>query len=232
MNSVVDMDIASPTPQVLCDYDERFPIPMPPLPLLPPSLVLQSLPSLIFNHTLTNDANNMFGNVNYNDSCYNSVENFKEQYQKNDSIQTNINPIENAACNTDLPEQTIVQNCLEQYESSSSEDSPTNDNHVSSVNSNLPLFQNPLINTDSNTDRSRDEFVRLLTKEAYTLKSISPSKNQSHHKIVYDYHHYDQSQRTRRRSFNDDDHQKRKISSSDRSNSRQFHSPLSKNKTK
>ena len=43
-----------------------------------------------------------------------------------------------------------------------------------------------LINIDDDSNRSRDEFVKLLTKEVYTSKSPSPSKVLNHRRRSYD----------------------------------------------
>ncbi|CAF4284400.1 unnamed protein product, partial [Rotaria sordida] len=175
INSVIDMDIDSPSSQGLCDHDERFRVPTPPPPL-PPPLTLPPLPSmnetnytqpltsLIFTATLSNESNKIFDNSNYSDSCHTSI----EQYQQSEILLTNSHLIPKSESIIIPSEETVFKTCLGQYESSSSssssssENSPIDNNNSSSINDNTQQ-------EDSN--RSRDEFVRLLTQEAYISKS-------------------------------------------------------------
>jgi hypothetical protein len=224
MISVVDMELDSPSSQELCDHDERFRVPTPPPPL-PPPLTLPPLPpsndniytqpvipSLILTHTLSNEPNKIFDDPNYNDRCQKLVEQLQEYRQKERTLSIKSQPI--------IPtEEVIFKAYLGQSESSSSssssENSPLNDNNSLIINNNLQQEEKvllPLIEDDPN--RSRDEFVKLLTKEAYISKSSSPNSKRS-----YDYSKH------RRRSHNDNDNEK------NNSNSHRRYTRPSSNKT-
>jgi hypothetical protein len=231
MNSVIDMDLDSPSPRELCDHDERFRIPTPPPPL-PPPLALPPLPplietiytqprtSLILTHTLSNEPNKIFNDANYNDRCYKLVEELKEKYRQKEL------PLSNSLLTTKsesiIPtEEAVFKACSGQFESSSSsENSLLDENQPLMINDDLQQEDNlilPLVEEDSN--RSRDEFVKLLTKEAYVSKSSSPAKNPDTQKRSYDYPKH-------RRRSNDD---KEKKSSPNRSNShRRYTRPSNK----
>jgi hypothetical protein len=220
------MDLDSPSPQGLGDHDERFRVPTPPPPPLPPPLSLPPLPpptneiiythsptSLIFTNTLSNEPNKVFDDQNYNDRCQKLVEQLKEQYRQMDTPSSSSFAITKSE--SFIPtEDAIFKVCLGQSDSSSSENSLTNDNYPLTNNDNveqeqdilLPLVQASSITIHSN--RSRDEFVKLLTKEAYVSKSSSPAK------VSYDYPNH------RRRSYDDNDTEKKSSEPSNR-----LHSP-------
>ncbi|CAF4342904.1 unnamed protein product, partial [Rotaria sp. Silwood2] len=248
INSVIDMDIESPSSEGLCDHDERFriptpPPPPPPPPPLPPPLPLPPLPSIndiiyaqpltsfILTSTLSNESNRIFDNSNYNDSYHRSI----EQYQQKKIQLTNSHLIPKSESIINSSEETVLKTCLGGlYELSSSDNSLIDDNHSLSINDNiqqeenilLPLVKNSSRSIQDNSNQSRDEFVRLLTQEACMSKSSSPDKNQNNHKRTYDYHHHN-----RRRSFDDNDHTN-KHSTSNHSNSHRFYSHSSNNKTR
>jgi hypothetical protein len=188
MNSVIDMDLSSPSSQELRDHDERFRVPTP--PPLPPS----TCESLTRNQTLSNEPNKLYDDPDYKDRSLKLVEQLKQLKSSNLLITTKTESI--------IPiQEAVFKACFEQSESSSSsEDIPTDDNHTLIINEDLQSVNTinlPLVQDDSN--RSRDEFVKLLTKEAYVSKSSSPAKKQDNPKHSYDYPKY------RRRSHDDNE---------------------------
>jgi hypothetical protein len=180
MNCVIDMDLGSPSPQELRDHDERFrvPTPPPPLPPLPPlsseSIYTQLHTSLTLNPTLSNEPNKLFDDPDFNNRCHKLVEQLKSSNLLATTKSELIIPTEEA----------VFKACFGQSESpSSSENSLTDDNHPLVINENLPsvdMMTLPLVQDDSN--RSLNEFVKLLTKEAYVSKSSSPTKKQDNPK--------------------------------------------------
>ncbi|CAF1260744.1 unnamed protein product [Adineta steineri] len=236
INSVIDMDIDSPSSQGLNDHDERFraltpppplppPLSLPPLPTTNISVYTQSLLPLTLIPTLPNEPNKIFNDPNYNDRCHKLLEQL-EQYRQKETQVSNI--LITTKSEEFIPtEEAVLKACLRQLESSSSENSPINDNHLLTINETLQDNENiliPLVKNDSN--RSRDEFVKLLTKEAYISKSSSPTKNQNKPK------HSDDNRNQRRRSYDDDDNNNntnKKSSVSKRSNSSQRYTRPSDN---
>jgi len=233
MNSVIDMDLDSPSPQDLCDHDERFRVPTPPPPL-PPPLPLPPLPplnesiytqSLILTHTLSNEPNKIFDDQNYNDRCQKLVEQLQEYRQQEITLSNTHITLKSESI---IPtEEAAFKACLGQFESSSSssssETSLTDDKHPLIINDNLSQGKNillPLIQDDTN--RSRDEFVKLLTKEACISKSSSPIKNQNNSKHSYNYSKH------RRRSHDDNDIEKKNSSNHSKSH-RNYTRPSNKN---
>jgi hypothetical protein len=230
------MDLDSPSSQGLCDHDERFRIPTP--PPLPPPLILPPLPptnetmfphavsSLLVTRTLSNEPNKIFDDPNYTDRCQKLLEQLKEHRQK-EIILSKAHLIPKTE--SMIPsEETVLKVCFGQFQSSSSENSPIDDHHPLTMNVNLPQEDDnnilPLIQDDSN--RSRDEFVKLLTKEAYVSKSSSPAKIPNDHKRPYNYHNH------RRRSFDENDNDNDKKNSSSSSNTHRRYSRPSNNKTR
>ncbi len=237
MNSVIDMDLDSPSPQELYDHDERFRVPTPPPPLPPPltlpplppplneSIYTQSISSLMSTHTLSNEPNKIFDDQNYNDRCQKLVEQLQEYRQQEITL---LNTHITLKSESIIPtEEAAFKACLGQFESSSSsssENSLTDDKHSLMINDDLQQGENillPLSQDDSN--RSRDEFVKLLTKEACISKSSSPIKNQNNPKHSYNYSKH------RRRSHDDNDIEKK--NSSNRSNSHRNYTRPSNQKT-
>lgn len=213
MNSVIDMDLVSPSSQELCDHDERFRVPTPPLPPLPPPLALpplpptnesiytQSVPSLFLTNTLSNEPNKIFDDPTYNERCQKLVEQLKER--KKEIVSSNL--LLTTKAEAIIPtEETVFKAYLGQFQSSSSStNSSIDDNHSLPINNNLQGEDNlllPLVENDSN--RSRDEFVKLLTKEAFISKSSSPVKKPKNSKRSYE----------RRRSQDDNDNEKKILS--------------------
>lgn len=172
--------------------------------------------------TLSKEPNKIFDDKNYNDRCHKLVEQLKEHRQKEITLS---NALLIAKSESIIPsEETVLNQCLRQFQSSSSENSSIDDNHPLAVNDDLQQEDEnilPLIQDDTN--RSRDEFVKLLTKEAFISKSSSPAKIPNEHKRSYNYHNY------RRRSHDDNE---KKNSSSNRSNTHQRYSRPSNNKTR
>ncbi|CAF4324293.1 unnamed protein product, partial [Rotaria magnacalcarata] len=250
INFVIDMDIESPSSQGLYDHDERFRVPTPPqpppptIPSMPETIFTQPLASFIFNHTLSNESNKIFDNINYNALCQKSIVEFKQQYQPNDILLPDSNAIKMSESKLIPSEETVFQTCLGQFElsSSSSENNSIDNNHSLPINKNiqqeenipLSIIQNSSINTTNDPSRSLDEFVRLLTQEAYTSKSTSSIKNQNNNNRSYNHAHHRhqrEQQRRRKRSFQGNDN-KTKKSLSNRFNSRRLHSPPSNNRTR
>jgi hypothetical protein len=226
------MDLDSPSSQGLCDHDERFRVPTPPplpppliLPPLPPTnenLYTQSVSSSIVTRTLSNEPNKIFDDPNYNDRCHKLVEQLKEHRQKELTISNSlvITKIESVVPS----EEAVFKACFGQFQSSSSssENSPIDDNHPLSINNDLQQEdENILSLVQDDSNRSRDEFVKLLTKEAFISKSSSPPKIPNNHKRSYNYQNH------RRRSHDDNENL-----SSNRSNTHQQYSHPSNNNTR
>ena len=101
---------------------------------------------------------------------------------------------------------------MEQLEFSSSESSSLNDSQCPNEDGGAQDGENTLLFSlhnsataiDEDPNRSRDEFVKLLTKEAYISKSSSPTKDQSESKHLHE--HTPQ----RRRSHDESDDKARK----------------------
>ncbi|CAF5018463.1 unnamed protein product, partial [Rotaria sp. Silwood1] len=210
----------------LCDHDERFRIPKPPSAPPPPSLpqlsqiTLSSISStneniyaqsfssiFILTPPLPNEPNKIFDDENYNDRYNKLVEQLKEQYRQKEILLSN-SLITTKAESIIPSEETILKTCLGKFESlsssspSSEHSSIVDDNHSLNINNNNNDLQKEnntnLTSIEDDSTRSRDEFVKLLTKQAYISKSSSPVKIQNNRKRSYDYHHHQ-----RRRSHND-----------------------------
>jgi len=218
------MDLDSPSPQGLGDHDERFRAPSP----LPPPPVNGT----IYTQTLSNEPNKIFDDPNYNDRCHKLVEQLKEQYRQKEILSSTLLTAKSESI---IPtEEAVFKACLGQFESSSSsENSPIDDNQSLTINEDLqhkeniilPLVQDSSLNIPDNSNRSRDEFVKLLTKEACISKSSSPAKDQNNHKCSHGY-------RNQRRRSHDDNDNTKKNSLSNHSSSYQHYSRPSNNKTR
>ncbi|CAF0729167.1 unnamed protein product [Adineta ricciae] len=205
INSVIDMDVDSPSSQGLCDHDERFRIPTPPPPPLPPPLALPPLPPTIeavinpsmlsdrLAPTLASEPNKMFDNSNYNNRCDKLFEEIR-QHRKKEPISTNLLiPAKTEA--TLLSEEVVINKCVEQFELSTSEGSSLDDNQCPNEDEGVQDEENTLLSAlqdssaaiDEDSNRFRDEFVKLLTKEAYISKSSSPTKDQSESKHLHEH---------------------------------------------
>jgi hypothetical protein len=220
INSVIDMDLDSPSPQGLGDHDERFRAPSSP-----------PVNGTIYTQTLSNEPNKIFDDPNYNDRCHKLVEQLKEQYRQKEILSSTLLTAKSESI---IPtEEAVFKACLGQFESSSSENSPIDDNQSLTINVDLqhkeniilPLVQDSSLNIPDNSNRSRDEFVKLLTKEACISKSSSPAKDQNNHKCSYGY-------RNQRRRSHDDNDNTKKNSLSNHSSSYQHYSRPSNNKTR
>lgn len=242
INTVIDMDLASPMSGDARDYDERFPTntpPLPPttiLPSFPQISSIESVPNLILTQTVSNESKTILDDENYTNGCQKLIEQLKE-YNSKKSIS-----------NTDIPtEVSTVQNCLEQLESSSSSSSSlssmngaTEDNNILIMNTDRQeieeeedddKIESPLADDDPN--RSLNEFVKLLTKEASISKSSSPAA-----KLDTNRHTVDSIRNRRRSHDNHDDTRKRtfsthysQTSSKDTRHSRSPSKKISSNRT-
>ncbi|CAF1486170.1 unnamed protein product [Adineta ricciae] len=231
INSVIDMDVDSPSSQGLCDHDERFRVPTPPPPPLPPPLALPPLPptieavlnpsmlSIRLAPTLASEPNKMFDNSNYNSRCDKLFEEIR-QHRKKETISTNLLiPAKTEA--TLLSEEVVINKCVAQFEFSTSESSSLDDNQCPNEDEGVRDEENTLLSSlhdpttaiDEDSNRFRDEFVKLLTKEAYISKSSSPTKDQSESKYLHE--HTPQ----RRRSHDESDDKFRKDGFLNHSNS-------------
>jgi hypothetical protein len=209
MNCVIDMDLASPASQDLRDHDERFRIPTP--PPLPPPAILPPLPPSINepvtrNHTSSsNEPNQVCDDPEFTDRCHKLIEQV-EEYRLKQLNSSNL--LLTMKTESVIPtEEAILKACCGQIDissssSSSRQNSPFDNNHQL-----VEMISAPLVEDDS--IRSRDEFVKLLTKEAFVSKSSSPVKKQDNSKHSYDY--------TKHRRRSHDDH--------DRNNSSNTHRP-------
>jgi len=66
------------------------------------------------------------------------------------------------------------------------ETSSSENNNIDDDNSKQIIIPNSSVDMDDVLNRSRDEFVKLLTKEAYISKSPSPSQTLNHRRRSYD----------------------------------------------
>ncbi|CAM4853860.1 unnamed protein product [Rotaria socialis] len=171
INDVIDMDLASPSSQGLGDYDERFRVQTPPSSINNP-IYNQLATSLPLSQTLPAEANKMFDELNSN-----SIEIAQP-------LRIDL-PLSLSKNYVDLID---FKPKLEKLEFSSNENNTIEDNHPLLINANSKqiMNSNSLINIDDDSNRSRDEFVKLLTKEVYTSKPSSPSKVLNHHRRSYD----------------------------------------------
>ncbi|CAF3881192.1 unnamed protein product [Rotaria sordida] len=173
INTVIDMDLESPSSQGLCDYDERFRAQTPQPPSVNESTYNQLLTSLPITQTLSIETNKTSDELNNNNNI--------ELVQP---IQIDL-PLSITNITTD---NVVFKSNNESIEFPSNENNNIDNNH--SINMNNDLTQ--IINSNSSMDiendstRSRDEFVKLLTKEVYTIKSPSPSKILNHRRRSYD----------------------------------------------
>ncbi|CAF4251535.1 unnamed protein product [Rotaria sp. Silwood2] len=173
INTVIDMDLESPSSQGLGDYDERFraQTPPPPLPINEP-IYNQLLTSLPMTQTLSIETNKISDELN------------------NNNIEL-VQPMP-----IDLPlsvpitttDNVVFKSNTEQMEFSSNENNNIDNNHRMDINGDLTqiINSNSSMDIEDDSNRSRDEFVKLLTKEVYTLKSPSPSKTLNHRRRSYD----------------------------------------------
>ena len=173
------MDLDSPSPPKLSDLDERFRLPSPP----PPPLLSPPVSTSV--HHLSNRSNSINDNTDLNLSLPSdtSTEPFKEtdlSIDTNESDQTSISNSQDSSRSKETSlsktllttklesisptEGTLVEACLSQLKQTSQ---VNNHHHSPSPNEETPT-------EDSN--RSRDELVRLLAKKVYVPKSSSPAK--------------------------------------------------------
>ena len=186
MNLVIDMDLSSPPPQELHDHDERFPESTPPLPQ--PS---SSNEPPLLSSVSSVESNNDFNDPDYQIRCQNLVDQLQEYRSKHfPSVEV---PSTAKSDFVTPPDEVILKACFEQLESTSSEPSVTDEEPPLAVDEELPpqeSFPLPTDQTDSN--RSLDDLVKLLEKEAYVKKSPSPSKNSNISKQTNNYSKYHQ----------------------------------------
>lgn len=213
--SIVDMELDSPKPQELCDRDDRFQIPSPQPPPLPPPFCLPPLPasdsdppfvqpplSVALTPTLPSEPNKVFDDSDYNARCHQLLGQLEQCRRKKAWQSSALPPTKLEAF---IPtEEAILQTCVRPFisidSSAVSENLPsTGTDEVPHVDSFLPLIAETMVDIDEDVDRSRDEFVKLLTKEAFTCKSTSPVDDENKHKRSQP-HLYE-----RRRSYEHDD---------------------------
>ncbi|CAF4014095.1 unnamed protein product, partial [Rotaria magnacalcarata] len=171
INDVIDMDLASPSSQGLRDYDERFRVQTPPSSISNP-IYNHLATSLPLSQTLPADATKMFDELNSN-----SIE-IAQPLRIDLSLSSSKNYV-------DLID---FKPKLEKLEFSSNENNTPDGNHPLLIDENFSqiMNSNSLINIDDDSNRSRDEFVKLLAKEVYTSKPPSPSKVLNHYRRSYD----------------------------------------------
>ena len=211
MNEVIDMDLESPSPsQNLCDHDERFQE-APPLPSESNEL---SSPPVVS----TAESTSIFNDRDYQIRCQNLIEQLQDyrlkQYQPIDpDSATKSEPIIST-------EEVVLTGCFEQLESTSTEPNLQNEKS-SSIIDELPPVEEPLpLPVDElDSNRSLDEFVKLLTKEAYVKKSPSPSRKSTVSK------HTNNHFQNRQESFN---HNQRKNSFNHSNSNRRYTRPTNK----
>jgi len=142
IDTVIDMDLASPISADLGDHDERFPTnpsPPPELPSVPQATTMESASKLIFTQTLSNESKTILSDENYLNGCQKIIEQLKEYNSK-----------------TDMQSDDTT----EQLEFVSTSSLTTADIEEED---------------DDDQNKSLNEFVKLLTKEASISKSSSPA---------------------------------------------------------
>lgn len=162
------MDLASPCSQGLGDYDERFQVQTSSLP------INESIESFLLkpsssNQNLSNETSEMLNELN----------------------SKSTEPVQPLSVNlpSSLPIISTDNIGLKVNIDSSSNENQINDNYpLSSVNDKLKQIANLNVLADNGDDsnRSREEFVKLLTKEVYTLRSPSPPKSSKHTRRSHD----------------------------------------------
>ena len=217
LNVVIDMDIDSSPSQGMGDYDERFRTsPLPPLYASAP-IDISITPSSILTHASLNGTNGDFDYSGVTDPAHPFLLPAREPVVPREGLLSTPLLVTKVESVTSM-EGSLFQACLDQL-SSSSEQTVTDES--SPLNIAEDLQQGPQVNplnlihdlpialaNDSN--QSRDEFVKLLTKEALVSKSSSPAKPTRHQKESSPTHP------VRRRSFDEDENH---------TSERRFHRP-------
>jgi len=142
------MELESPSSQVLGDHDERFPVQTP------------STTESIYNQPFTEILSNKLPDKPNN---------------------TDAQPIQIELTLSEpnlLTDDVTSKNYIEQIDSSSDENTKIDDHHSSTINNDSKQIVIPdsSIEIENDSNCSRDEFVQLLTKEAYITEPSSPPK--------------------------------------------------------
>jgi hypothetical protein len=156
-NYVIDMDLESTSSQGLGDHDERFRIQTPP--------IIESICNQL--------------HPSYNEPSQISTESNNNIIQFDQPKQIELPLSEPNLLTNDI---TLTPN-VEEIESLSNETNNIDDDDDDSKQIIIP---NSSVDIDDDSNCSRDEFVKLLTKEAYILKSPSPSQTLNHRTRSYD----------------------------------------------
>ena len=185
------MDLSSPSSQYLCDYDERFRIPsllsqstLSSLPATNETIYTHPFASLTFTRPLS--YKQRINSSNNNDQCQELVEQLEEQYRQNETISFNSLSTKRSTSIT-VSDQEISTECASQIESLSNENNLHHDKHPLAINNDLQQKENMSIQDRSSNmiqddfNRARDEFIRLLSKEACASKPSNLAKVQSNH---------------------------------------------------
>jgi hypothetical protein len=155
------MELESPSSQVLGDHDERFPV-------QPPSIT-ESIYKQPFTEILSNKLPDKPNNTNA---------------QLAQPIQIELSLSEPNLLTDDV----TLNKYIEQIDSSSDENTKIDDHHSSTINddSKQIVIPDSSIEIENDSNCSRDEFVQLLTKEAYTSEPSSPPKVFDNSRRSYD----------------------------------------------
>ena len=207
------MDIDLSPSQGLGDYDERFrSSPLPPLCVSTSTELINTsaaTPSLLI-HTPLNGTNGDFNHSTFTDSVQPLVPLAEESDAPSEVARAAT--LLTANVESIVPANgSLIQACLDQlHSSSSSENTLADDNSLLNIDEDgqhgpPPNHLDPLedcpIAAPNDPNQSRDEFVKLLTKEAFVSKSSSPAKVSQHQTQS------SQSCPARRRSFDEDENQ-------------------------
>lgn len=173
-NSVVDMDLDSQSPHGLGDHDERFRLstPSPPPALFNTSLLSVSVaPNPVENHltllripppTFTQPFKETDLSIDLGSASV-SIPNAQDFSHPNDNTSTIHVPVIPTKVESISPPERIP------HEPPLQPPSPPPPDHP-------PIDEETPIGSNEETDRSRDEFVRLLTEKIYVSQSPSPSR--------------------------------------------------------
>ena len=211
------MDIDSSPSQSMGDYDERFRTsPLPPLYVSAPTDI-SIAPSSILTHASLNGTNGDFDYSGVTDPAHPFLLPARESVAPREGLLST--PLSAAKVEpVTSTEASLFQACLDQL-SSSSEQTVTDESSLPNIGDDLQRYPqvNPLdlihnlpVALASDSNQSRDDFVKLLTKEALVSKSSSPAKPTRHQKGSSPTHP------ARRRSFDEDENH---------TSQRRFHRP-------
>jgi hypothetical protein len=201
INVVIDMDIDSSPSQTMGDYDERFRTPP-----LPPLLYASALTDTTIAPSSLNGTNGDFNHSSVTDPSHPFLLPTRESTVPREVLLSTLLPPTKVESVTPT-EASLFQACLDQL-SSSSEQTVADESSLLNISDNvqqspqvnpLDLIVDRSIALASDSNQSRDEFVKLLTKEAFVSKSSSPAKPPQHQEETLSSHS------ARRRSFDEDE---------------------------